>query len=700
MKQPDQPLITRSLTLVVLAVLGLLGDAFAASITLSPGDSNSRITVENAVIDGDTTTLFFLTWPYLGDANSGKPCPLNYYAVTLEPGLPEARARVVAEGVCGGQFQVGRLLDDGEAVIIVEDRIERWRDGERLGAKTFGSLAALEGLSVDTARMGAQFFEIFPDGGAAIARHGAGPLTDSLDGATALVTGLTPDGERRWIAGVGGADGRVSLQDLWAGAGGAALLRVTSSSTQGFIPVTLDQLIHIDGEGDKTVWPLTESDDQAAIEPIENPTPEDMQRLMRAQGEMDPEMIRRLAVQPRGRGGFDVLLERKGGGPEREGHFLFRLGADGTLQSEIALGEGISEHGLENWQAFRVEAGRLILFGNVSATQPGVQARRKTYPQGVVSWIDLDTGDVLNRLIPLDERYLEAAMNTGDEGIQHLPGLPGGEPVFLTRLGGNPLAVSLGFIGGRNVMRIAEATDDLVAWTEAHDRNQARIAREASRQQRKADREANRAQLNADLAASVGMTPEEFAALSSRERKEIMLRQGDLSEIQQIAVNQGRAAPGADQQSQMAEQLAQIQEQIANNPNMTPEMRAQMSAILAAAQQQPGLSGNPAAAGAGSSVTSAPDPVTAEDEAPEDAIQLDQNLRGFLEYESEDGGAMALLILDHRQGRELFRREYPDGSIYEFIDFSRFGVPLDDIGVEFRNARNEIVRQPALVVQH
>lgn len=67
-----------------------------------------------------------------------------------------------------------------------------------------------------------------------------------------------------------------------------------------------------------------------------------------------------------------------------------------------------------------------------------MQAKRKGWMQTVVSWIDLDTGVPISRLIPLDRRYLEAAMNAGDAEMQYLDGLPGGEPALLTSLGGVP----------------------------------------------------------------------------------------------------------------------------------------------------------------------------------------------------------------------------------------------------------------------
>ena len=115
---------------------------FAAENIATPVDSNSRITVENTVVKGDETTVFFLTHPDIGDPNAGKPCPLNYYSVKLRPGLPDAKINLVAKGVCSGLMQKSRLLDNGDALMIVGDRLERWRAGKQIDSQAFSSMDA------------------------------------------------------------------------------------------------------------------------------------------------------------------------------------------------------------------------------------------------------------------------------------------------------------------------------------------------------------------------------------------------------------------------------------------------------------------------------------------------------------------------------------------------------------------------------
>src|SRR5210317_315215 len=105
--------------LVLPGLLSVNDAALAASHTLRlDSDSNSRIVVENATVKGNETTVLFWTWPDLGDPNSGKECPLNFYSVTLRPGLKSVQADTVAREVCSGIVAKGGVLDDGDGLII------------------------------------------------------------------------------------------------------------------------------------------------------------------------------------------------------------------------------------------------------------------------------------------------------------------------------------------------------------------------------------------------------------------------------------------------------------------------------------------------------------------------------------------------------------------------------------------------------
>jgi len=650
----------------------------AAGNTLVPSDRNSRITVENAVIDGNETTVFFFTWPDMGDPKSGKPCPLNYYSVKLKPGLPSANADVVAKGVCGGLFQKSRLLDNGDALIIVRDRLERWRGGEQIKSQTFSSIDAVSKLGVTTDMMGGQYYDISPSGDVVLAIQSGDHTQDRSEYGSSLlvISSLKPDAQQRWEVKFSG-DGYGNLTPVFAGSGGEALI------SNGFKQGNESQLYHIDAKG-----------------------------VMNEIGLTDSEPVEKVHAVPREGGGFDVLVykdKRHGGN-----HSLYRIGPGGNLQSEISLGGHIVEHGLERWFDFYVDGEQLVLLSSAAVTQKVVRKVKKKWGQNIVSWIDLDTGTPTARMIPLDEQYLEAALNAGDEGQQYLDGQPGSEPALLTTMGGKPLVVSVGWISKRQVLRLHEADEQLMAYTEAYDEKQAKLAKEASSKQRNTDREARMQRMQVAEAEAAGMTQEEYNALSNREQKEAIVRNGGFDKLMetmtqesQVALEQQKAREGVPAQqgapvqqpgmpqnmnAQIAAAMAQAQEQMANDPNMTPEMRAQMSTMMEQMGQSPGgqVTGMPGLPDEQSPVAPAQN-TTGEADVPENTLKVDSGKRGFIEYENKDGRLVTLLIFNRQTGEELLKKNYPDGVIYEYVDFSRFNLPLQNVGVIYRDIDGKIL---------
>jgi len=453
----------------------------AAAITLIPNDSNSRITVENAVIIGNETTVFFFTWPYIGDPNSGKECPLNYYSVTLKPGLPSAIANVVAKAVCGGIFQKSRLLDNGDALIMVHDRLERWRNSAQVNSQTFASIEAVSKLGVNTDMTGGQFYDISPQGDVVLLiRSGDHTFDrDEYRGSSMVMSSLKPGGARRWEERFSGDPMLTTVDQVWAAPGGSALLHF--STLANGLSDEASQLIFISADSTKTLIELNKigaafNFDTFSNTSRQNMTHEEVLKQIAQQSNSIPESIKKLEAVARADGGFDVLFHRKSQEDGRNGHFLYRIGPDGSLKPEISLGGHIVEHGLERWFDFFVNDKQLVLLSSAAVTQKIVRKVKRKWGQNIVSWIDLDTGIPTARMIPLDLQYLEAALNAGDEGRQYLDGLPGGEPALLTNLGGKPLVVSVGWISHRQVLRINEADEQLTAYTEAYDEKQAKLA--------------------------------------------------------------------------------------------------------------------------------------------------------------------------------------------------------------------------------
>ena len=675
----------RLLHAVCLCTILLSTNVAASGATLIPDDSNSRITVENAVINGDKTTVFFYTSPYLGDPNAGKPCPLNYYSVDLQPGLPSAKADIVAKGVCGGLFQKSRLLDDGEALILIRDRMEHWRGGEKINSRTFSSINDIEKLGVTTDMMGGQFYDISTKGDVVLLIQSGNENYDrkKYGGFTMVMAALKPDGSRRWEEKFSGDAIPSGIDRIWAAPGGSALLFVTYLS--GGIASEISQLEFISTNGTRKTLQLARAESPFDILKMGKMSPQELQKILASQGNSKPESIKKLTANARADSGFDVLFQRTGGGQGRAGFFLYRIGADGALLSEHALGNRIIEHGLEHWSGFYVDGEQLVLLSRVQATQQGVNSKRKKWAQNAVSWFDLNSGTHTTRLIPLDSRYLEAAMNAGDEQRQYLEGTPGGDPVLLTTIDGVPLTVSIGRASRRPALRLNEATDQLTAYTEVYDEKQATLAKETSRQQRKADREASMQRMQADEAAAAGMTQEEYFALSNKEQKKALIRNGGIDKLMQSMAKQS--------QEMMARQRAQQ-----DSSGQQPAIPAEMAAIMAQMGLSPG--GNNAMPGLpNTQPQQAPTAISSDSAAlPEQPLKLNINQQGFLEFDSADGRAMTLLIFNRQTGEELLKKDYPDGAIYEYVDFSRFNLPLNQIGVIYKEIDGVVLKDLTPVI--
>jgi len=633
----------------------------AAETIATPPDTNSWLVVENAVVRGSETTVFFLTRPDIRDPEARNPCPLNYYSVTLRAGLPAAKPVVIAKGVCGGTSQKSRLLDNGDALIIIHDRLERWRAGEQTGSQTFSSMDAVSKLGVTTDMMGGQFYDISSEGDITLLIQSGGNSYDRNEyGASSMVmSGLKPNGQLRWEERFTDDSTLTTVDRVWSAPGGSALLYF-STIANGLSDIA-SQLYFINASGTKTLFELNNTGAPFDLNQFTNTSQQNMSheealKQLAQQKKSPSESIEKLQAVARSDGGFDVLFHRESGEEGREGHFLYRTGSDGTLLSEISLGNQISEHGLERWFDFYVEGEQLLLLSSAPVTQKVVKNVKRKWGQNIVSWIDLDTGTPTPRMIPLDERYLEAALNAGDEGQQYLDGKPGSAPVLLTTLGDKPLVVSVGSISHRQVLRLHEADEQLKVYSEALDEKNAKLAKEASGKQHKADRETRTQRMQTTEAEAQQGAP-----------------------AQQIVMPQ-------DMNAQIATAMAQAQEQMANDPNVTPEMRAQMEAILSQMGQVPG--GQSAAAqGASDGKT-----------VPENSLKVDSGKRGFIEYKNKDGRLVTLLIFNRETGEELMKKDYADGVIYEYVDFSQFKLPLTQIGVVYKEVAGMVLEDLTPVI--
>lgn len=641
--------------------------AFAASVAVIPEDANSLIEVVDVRSQGDGATLLYYTYPDRTDTSARSPCPVNFYIVTLQTGLQQASPTLAASGICGVSGTQGRLLADGGLLVLAQDRLQHWRDGKLLAAVTFTALEWTSGLDISAAVAG-QLFDLAAtgDGVVAVPITGGEPRRSLAAGAE--VVGFDLAGESRWRLHLGSAGERLGLAGVHAGDDGGALLYVDAMPVESTGMAVERRLYPVSARG-KLLPPIVLSrDQQPDMASLGQMKPEDMHRLGELLQNSYLETIRKLSVAPRAGGGFDVLFDRNSGNESREGHYLFRIDHAGQLERELALTDRISGHGLDPWVDFRIEDGQLVLLSQVSASQQGVQARRTEYPQNAITRMSLDAGAPQTRLVPLDRQYLAAVMNAGDEQLQRIDNRPGGEPVLLGWLGQAPLAVSVGYLQRRAALRLDEGSEQLPIWDEVYEARQAELAWEQSQRQDRDRQQAGRQQLNADMAAAAGMTPEAYAALSNAERREVMLRSGDLEAVMVIAQAQAAAAMQALDTSTMDPQTAAALQQAMAGAGMDPAMLAGDYA-----------GAGPVAQSAGAATASVPGKVLA----------VDARQRGFIGFEHPDGAPVTLLVSDRNSNAELLRKRYDDGVIYEYVDFSRFKLPLAQISVQYLDAAGD-----------
>ena len=627
-------------------------------------DSNSRLEIKDAVFSGKQATVLFWTWPDRGDPDFRNDCGKNYYTVTLTAGLPTAEPRLMAGGACagGGSLLQGGLLADGSGKFVVQDRLEHWKDGERLSVIPFAKIEHIGSLRIRAADMGSQFIDFSPSGDLVLAVAVSGYAAPDWPGTPLVLAGLDADNQKRWLLAFEESAAMLMPKQIWAGANGGALFHYETVDTTAIAADAQTRLLHISAAGDRTEWALSEVAQPYDIMSMQPGSQEDLQKAMAHMQENRSEAIDSLGARGREDGGFDVLYERESDQAGRDGYFLLRLDRKGRKQSETALGSVVDDHGLEQWKDFYVNGGELVLLSNVVATQTGVNSRRKTWPQTAVARISLDSLAVDARLIPLERQYLEAAMNAGDEGQQYLEGKPGGRPVMLTRLGGTPVSLSQGWVRKRGTLRVFEATEALVAFTEYRDRQLAQREKEEQRVQRKVQRKTSQEQMRQDMAAAAGLSVEEYESLSKEEQAMRMMEGGDM-------------------EAMMAAVMQQAQQQSAG---MSPEQAAQMNAAMAQVQQM--------MQGGGAGMPAQPSAVAATPEADsKTTFSIDALMRGHVQYRHPSGQPVTLSFVNRDSGAELMKREFPGGVIDEYFSLGSHGLPSGQIGAVIRDAGGAVL---------
>ena len=203
----------------------------------------------------------------------------------------------------------------------------------------------------------------------------------------------------------------------------------------------------------------------------------------------------------------------------------------------------------------------------------------------------------------------------------------------------------------------------------------AKAAKENARQQRKAAREVGVKKMNDDMAANVGMTPEEYNALSNKEQKEAMIRQGD---------------PNAMIAAMMKQ--AQEMQQSMGGGGQSPEMNAQMQAAMTQVQQAIQGAGYEIPGSVAASPTASPQAKPPhQGNVPVEILTVDALMRGHVQFRNPDGKLTTLAVINRESGEALLNKEYADGVIDEYLNFGRYKLPLERIGVVIENSRGDVL---------
>lgn len=683
------PALAAALALTAAVVVAAPG-ARAAGVTVTNADRNLLIRVQDALVADNGTRLLYYTTPDITQAHAGERCAANFYVLALRPGLEGPTPQLLAGDFCGHFGMSGTFLDNGDVLLVAGDRVETWRPGAgKRKAWRLSEVAALKGPWKQV-NDGNTPLDVARDGTVVLARTFPRARGDTTT-ASALVAALSADGAPRWRIELAEPGVRLGVMDLWATADGGALLDVNASpmagaglpgveAPAGAIVTGESRLYRVSATGTLSkpvVIARQQMADPSAPAVMPDPTkdPAAFQAAFQAQLALSRGNIYtagQVAAHPRGEGGVDGTMDVLAG-RGTTGARLVRIGRDGRVLRDTTLDAAIAAEGLGRWTDFWADADRVVLYGTV-----GTRANR--LPQGYFGWIGISDGTAATRLAPLDPHGLEAARTARDEDRQHLPDDPAQEPLILTSLGEQPLAVALVTRNHRPALQLDEGTEGLALYTEAKDERRAEAEAAARRERREADREARHARLGADLAAAAGVSPEEFAAMSGKERKAAMLQSGHLDAMMAAVEKQVEAARPPEAP---AEAPAEAPPKGAPIPSAA-EMNARIAAALAQARQQmaaqgiaiPGLPGVPGG----------------------EVVKLDGDRRGRIDYRSPDGRAVTLLVLDRKTGKELLRKTYADGTIRESVAFGGYDVPIDRIDVFYRDAGGRTLGHPTLVV--
>jgi hypothetical protein len=440
--------------------------AGAASAVLVPTDRNHGIEVLDVRCDGAHTTLLYYTHPEIGQAHAAERCAARLYTLTLATGLTVIAPQLLTDHLCGALGLRGRFVPGGTAVIVAGTRVERWRaPASRAEVLDFKGSPVFAGWRLDPA---AGMRVAISQSGEVIVAAQQGVKRGERPDASIRVVALRADGGVEWQADLGSSGVVLGLENLWAVPGAGALIEVLAHPAQGKIgigrtesgSVVTDEmrtyLIDRSGAvGVPAILAASRQPDPASPPAMPDPgaDPAAFQRAMQAMQErFRLESIRKAVAHERADGHLDVLIDRSSGDATREGTFLLEYVAGRAAPVESASAPTQPDRNASPWHDFAVGPHELVLYGAIAVGRNRVN-------QGYLTFMDLERGAAVTRLVPLDTSRLEEINRLGDEARGQLADNPDQHPVLLTSVDGGPLAVSLVRRAGRDALQFDEARD-------------------------------------------------------------------------------------------------------------------------------------------------------------------------------------------------------------------------------------------------
>ena len=120
----------------------------------------------------------------------------------------------MASGVCGFIGTGGRLLENGDLLLVSGKQLQRWRGGEIVSRTRLSSLPALGGQDYDAARA-VHYHAMTPTGETVLLIPGGGYMPGEFKGASFLLLALDAKAEQRWRLPVFPGDGGGAPEKVW-----------------------------------------------------------------------------------------------------------------------------------------------------------------------------------------------------------------------------------------------------------------------------------------------------------------------------------------------------------------------------------------------------------------------------------------------------------------------------------------------------